>query len=341
MKHQTLAVFASLLCALGPGCSGDKDGGGGGVCRSLPSDSSGRCLIVANAVNNYSISTHIEFDLIAVKPKTNLAFDWSGLRVDMYGHAIDPAADIGLLTFALWKYDYAGVVQRIDDDNFRQPDMAGMGTVYTNRALTSAQYFDMTEVGTPIAEETLLEYVDDQLFPPDQHVYMIAVAAGETLGKNMRMTAGFKLDPTSSNDKVIIDSNTGSLTINADFHSLKAVQVPVGVPKLVVDWKKMKVNAMGRDFITSMITSVMVASYDIERSELEARVKDLWTAPIGKWTGTIESGSKVALDKLTEETTGEAFAGIDDTHTWIVALECGNCQLPIPWYISILEPFDA
>jgi hypothetical protein len=347
MKYQTIAVFAGLQLLLSAGCGSDNgatgDGTGGGTsvvdtCPSLSSDPSGNLQIGADPVNNYSITTHIQFNVVPVKPKTNLSFDWSGLTIDMYDHAINPKTDIGLLTFALWKFDYETVVKKIDEDNFLQRDMAGMGTVYTKGAITSAKYFDLTEVGTPIDPAVLTEYVDDQLFPPDTHTYMIAVAAGETLGKNMRMTAGFKLDPTSTNDKVVIDNKTGTLAINADFHTLKPVQVPVGNPKIVVDWGKMTVNAMGRDFITSQITSVMVASYDIKQTDLEARVKDLWTAPIGKWTGTIESGSKVVLSSLTDEKTGQPFAGIDDTHTWIVALECGACQLPIPWYISIFKP---
>ena len=34
---------------------------------------------------------------------------------------------------------------------------------------------------------------------------------------------------------------------------------------------------------------------------------------------------------------GQAFPGIDATGTWLLGLECGNCGIPAPWYLTVLK----
>jgi len=45
----------------------------------------------------------------------------------------------------------------------------------------------------------------------------------------------------------------------------------------------------------------------------------------------------VNLSTFTNES-GQPFTGIDDTGTWVLALSCGDCRNPAPWYLTILEP---
>ena len=52
--------------------------------------------------------------------------------------------------------------------------------------------------------------------------------------------------------------------------------------------------------------------------------------------GQIGSGTVVDFSMLTT-TGGQAFTGIDDTGTWLIGLECGNCGIPAPWYLSVLK----
>ena len=35
---------------------------------------------------------------------------------------------------------------------------------------------------------------------------------------------------------------------------------------------------------------------------------------------------------------GKAFTGISTSGTWIVALRCGSCRNPAPWYLTVLKP---
>jgi hypothetical protein len=57
------------------------------------------------------------------------------------------------------------------------------------------------------------------------------------------------------------------------------------------------------------------------------------------WTIYLSAGQSVNLSRLNSEPdkSGEFFPGIDDTGTWIVALKCGSCASPAPWFLSILQ----
>jgi hypothetical protein len=50
----------------------------------------------------------------------------------------------------------------------------------------------------------------------------------------------------------------------------------------------------------------------------------------------IEAGSVVRLGDLVDDS-GALFSGISDDGTWIVALTCGSCANPAPWFLSVLE----
>jgi hypothetical protein len=55
------------------------------------------------------------------------------------------------------------------------------------------------------------------------------------------------------------------------------------------------------------------------------------------YTADVTAGTSFDLSQ-TKDPTGASFPGIDDTHTWIVALNCTEqCTNPAPWYIAILK----
>jgi hypothetical protein len=100
----------------------------------------------------------------------------------------------------------------------------------------------------------------------------------------------------------------------------------------------MTTNAMGREFVTTQITDVQLAHYSMTPAELQDQFLGLLdpTTADQMWTGSVPSGTSVVLSSLTDEG-GQPFSGIDDTGTWIVALFCGDCMNPAPWYLSRLE----
>jgi hypothetical protein len=99
----------------------------------------------------------------------------------------------------------------------------------------------------------------------------------------------------------------------------------------------MKTNALGNTFTPTSITSALLANYTQTPAELEAKFLDLELIAATLYKTNIDTGTTVDFSSL-KDSNGNAFSGIDGTGTWIVALQCGGCRNPAPWYLSILKP---
>ena len=105
----------------------------------------------------------------------------------------------------------------------------------------------------------------------------------------------------------------------------------------------MTTNALGNSFDGIKITKVLIAAYDLPISELQKdenfiELEKLATG--GMWVSNSDDiqGKFLSLTEHSlKDSNGNAFAGIDSNHTWILALECGECLNPAPWYITVLE----
>jgi hypothetical protein len=168
------------------------------------------------------------------------------------------------------------------------------------------------------------------------------VADGKDLGKGTRMIQGFKLDAASTNTDVKIDSNSTKVDFTAEIDSRPPTYIPAGTAAgLGIDWTKMRVTAAGGDFLPSSITRVRIGSYTQTAAELEGdNFLKLDEIAAEMYETEVEAGTKINFDQAKTKD-GKVFAGIDSTHTWIIALNCGMCQNPAPWYLSILKPCPA
>ena len=96
-------------------------------------------------------------------------------------------------------------------------------------------------------------------------------------------------------------------------------------------------NAMGQEWIPTKITDVMVAHYESKTpAELQDEFLDLDLIADQTWSIFLSAGQSVNLSRLKNEA-GDTFPGIDSIGTWIVALKCGSCANPAPWFLSILH----
>jgi hypothetical protein len=318
-----------------------QGGNGGSAVESCPTrttDSNGDLHIAATAANNYSFSSTLTLDVVKVASRSDLTFDWSQVTTDMLRHPIDPKTGIGMFSVLLWKLTQQDLETKLNNDELSQSDLVIPATYETNGAVTQCATTDLTELGTPIDHNVLLGYLDISTYDPSSYIYTVMLAAGTTVGQNTRMMKAFLLDSSSTNTAVTLDSHSTTLDFTANLHSLTPTLVPPGTPKITIDWTNMTVNAMGRTFDPFSITRVLVASYSQKPTELEGdNFLSLDTIATGMWVNEDLAGTTLSLTTL-KDTNGNAFAGIDNTQTWIVALECGSCRNPAPWYLSILKP---
>jgi hypothetical protein len=157
------------------------------------------------------------------------------------------------------------------------------------------------------------------------------------VGMGTRMIQSFQLDPASTNTNVTMTSTSTHLTYTANLHSLQTTAIPAGQAAVTLDWGQMKTNALGNTFIATNITNALVGHYTQTPAQLETQFLDLDLIATELYQGSIPSGTVVDFSGL-EDSSGKSFPGIDATGTWIVALQCGGCRNPAPWYLSILTP---
>jgi hypothetical protein len=299
-------------------------------------------MLVASETNNYEFSSTLTFPPIMVAPNTELTFDWSALTQDFLGHPLDAQSDIDAVHLMLWTLTAQELETKLNADDLAQRELAVNATLPTDGTKTSGTLFELTSVGMPLPEEDIRPFVDDVGYPPDRHTYTIMAATGDTLGQGTRMIQSFKLDPTSTNTTVTMTDASTELVFSVDLTSLEPMQVPLGQPAINLDWSGMTQNAMGHEFALTSVDQVVIARYARSPAELQENFLDLV-----QYDGSIvadelysveaPAGATADLSTLTSEA-GASWGGIDATSTWMLALFCGRCQNPAPWYLTFLTP---
>jgi hypothetical protein len=175
------------------------------------------------------------------------------------------------------------------------------------------------------------------MYPPANHIYTVMAATGMQLGQGTRMIQSYELDPASTNTVVKLTNDSTQLTYTANLHNLTPIGVTAKSAAITLDWGKMMTNALGNTFIATNITNAMVGHYTQTPAELEAKFLDLELIAADLYRAEIGSGTVLDFSLLKNKS-GKAFAGIDADGTWVVALQCGQCRNPAPWYLTILKP---
>jgi hypothetical protein len=320
---------------------GTNADGGSGACASSGT-------VSASAANNFSFWSVVKFpSLTKVKPKSELAFDWSAVTTDFLTKPMDPAADIILVTVALWTITPEQFATQINDDTLGSPAVAAF--LQTEGQRTSTKLFEMTPPAGPIPQEQMLSFFDIDVYPPGSNFYTLIVGSDLTPGMKSRMIGGFELDAGTENTEVILDNNSTQLDYGVDFSKSQPTLIPAGTADITVDWSGMettsrsetdpaKLNAAGLPFLKRSIKQVKVGRYTqteeaLKQKETILKIDDLADAT---FVGTVSSGATLSLSAL-KDSSGNSFAGIDSSHTWILALINTDSNNPAPWYLTFLH----
>jgi hypothetical protein len=347
MKHALLLFLFPVLALATSACSGDDGGGGGGAGGgggggaggSLACSNSGSKLMAA-AANNYSFASTLTFPAVKVKPMSELTFDWSAVTKDFMGHGLDPKKDLNLITVLFWKMPLDQLQTNLNDDTLAMRNLATPPLAFFPEGnTTSAKLFSMKLInGQEVEAELIKSYFDADFYTPtSDYTYTLMAATGTEVGQGVRMIKSFQLDPGSTNTEVKMDSDSTKLDWSANLHDLTPTGIPVGQANLTLDWGSIAKNSLGKEFIASNITRAIIGRYNESVTQLEAKFLDIEIIATEFYVKDIESGTTVELSSL-ETVDGKAFSGIDSSGTWLVALQCGGCRNPAPWYLSVLKP---
>ncbi|HEY0871516.1 MAG TPA: hypothetical protein VGD55_14050 [Acidothermaceae bacterium] len=334
MNITSRLLACALLPIAGVGCGSSGGSSGTGAAATCTNG-----MIKAAEGNDYVFSSTITLPPVTVKSMANLTIDWSVVNHDFLGHTLAQATDTGLALIMLWKEPLAEFQMNLNADNLLASDLivSPPPSIERSAGKTSAMLYDFTINGTPVSSSDFNAYFDPSKYSPASNTYLAAIQTGTNLGTGIRMLQAFQLDPASSNTTVTLTNSSTKLQYSTNLHSLQPTGVPASTPRLTLDWGDMKKNALGADFITTNITSAIVGHYTQTPSQLESQFLDLQTIATDLYTADIPSGTVLDFTTL-KDGKGSAFPGVDATGTWLVALTCGNCRNPAPWYLTILEP---
>lgn len=329
MKQKAYLIHAAPFFLLTLGC------GGGDAPQPMMCFSAN---LLANEKSNYAFTSTITLPPITVKAMANLAFDWSGVKQDFLGHALDPARSLNTALVMLWDLPLDALETALNADALYTSDLiVSPPPSLPLTGATSAHLYDFTVNGTPITPEMFDAYFDATLYTPANSSFLVAVQQGSELGREIRMLQAFRLDSASTVTDVKLTNSSTRLTYNANLRSLTITGVPGGTAALTLDWSQLTTNALGAAFKEGYVTSAVVGHYAQTPAELEAKFLDLDRIASEYYRADIPSGSVLDFTTLKTES-GAAFPGIGEDGTWLVGLICGNCRNPAPWYMTILKP---
>lgn len=325
----------------GVGTGGVGSGGvgaqGGGTPGSAGMVSACTNSIIATEAQNYAFASYLELPMVSVKPGVDLTFEWGGVTEDFLGHPMNSMTDVDMVELTLWNLGPDELRAEIHDDSLRSQDLSIIANLETAQQMTSTTLFALTSVGVPLTPEQILPYVDAVAYPPENHTYTFFLASGTMLGQGTRLMQAFKLDPASENTTVTVTNASMGLNWKADLGQIVSPRVPAGTSAITIDWSSMTLTAMGGEFWPTDITEVRVGAFEETPEELDASFLDIELLAENSWRGEVPAGTTFSLSTLKD--VGDAsFPGIDDEHTWVLALICGPCANPAPWYLTILEP---
>jgi len=347
MTKATTLMLLPFLAIASPACSsgggGGAGGSGGGTCSSS--------TLVATEAHNFAFTSTLTFPPVKVAQKSDLSFDWSGVTKDFLGHNIDPKKDLNTILVLMWKLTLPDLQTEVNADSVKQRDLVSVPPLQytTDGNSTSAKMLAFSNsglaVGDPQHDSTILSFLDPAQYDPAKYTYTLMAATGSTLGAGTKMIQSFQVDPNSTNTSVSMTTDSTKLDFTADLHHLTPTGVPAGKSAIKLDYSQIAKNALGNEFDAGSITKALIGRYDETPTELESKFLDIELIATKLYRGDTDtqaanvidlSNNQVDLSQLKTDG-GEAFSGIDDTGTWLVALQCGDCRNPAPWYLSILK----
>jgi hypothetical protein len=338
MKNLATPFLALVLVLFAPGCQNGTSNNNQHPDNNKPYECLGTSFR-ANEKNDYSTWSKMTLPVIKVKPLSELSFDWGSVTKDFITHPLDPKTDLDMMMVLFFQLPLSELETKLNADSLTQNDLVVSPPLTLRRkGDTSAKLFDFDLNGVYVTPEQITKYFDADFYSPANYTYGLAGATGVEVGAGIRVIQTFQLDPTSSNTEVKLTDASTKLDWTTNLHDLTPTGIPTGQSAVTLDWGDMTKTGLGTVFDPTQITRALVAHYTEGSGELEKDFLNIELIATDLYETKIKEGTTVDFSTMTKMSDGKSFPGIDDTGTWLVALQCGVCRNPSPWYLSLLKP---
>jgi len=286
-------------------------------------------LLLADA-NNYSFQGDLSIASYPANELTDVLVDWSNVTQDLQTHEMDPAVDVNTMSLVVFPYlSHEEVEVGLSENSLKQADVVLFLTADVT-GQTSEMMGNTTLFGTDVDVETYFETEYGQS-------WLITLSRGNTPGVGTLMAAFLDPTPPDVGSEAILDNDSTILTVDVDITSATPLAAPADTP-LTIDWSELTINGQGNEMKLGDIDQVIVGYYpSLTPADLEDQLLDLEYVHDGMWYLDLSTGgTNAALSTLTDDN-GDAFPGITDDGTWLLALRCTTCTNPAPPFLTIFE----
>lgn len=268
------------------------------------------------------IEPSLSGEVVAAQAGADVAFDWSGLRKDVYGRDVSWSDDqyeawlVSSLTRSLSELVIGMVSESLD-----QASLALFVTCLSDDAACKLSEFRLLDGAADVK----------QRFATSEESWGLVVVNPRDGG----LAAVVEIVPTLHGglSEVTVD-HSAALQYEADLAEVAPLQVRANEPALQVDWSDVSTESLGATMVPGSADELFVIRSSLSRAELAAHVYDLAAVADARWTMPLGHTTQADLGKLTGI---EPFNGIDSGSTWVLGLQCSGCSTPAPRLLTVLE----
>lgn len=324
------------------GAVSSSSGGAAGTGGNVNEPQSSACgsadapfTIRADESTNMVLTSDLSFvSTTAVGSSASLAFDWSAVDTDLFGHPID-WNEIVMASLVVWGVPPDQIADLINAD---APDLmqrvvlppAQLPLTPDKKQAVVTEFLDAG--GSPVPLEDL---TGDYLNPANGYTYTLILQDQISAGVGARMIQAFTLVNGDPQTTISVQNSSTTLVASAVFG--QPTMVPAATPTLTIDWlETIGTRSFGGGFDPGRITEVIVGQYD-PALDLQSNILDLETSNKTFYSAKVLFPEPFDMSTLTNAQ-GQNFPGIDGTDQWFVGLTCAECSNPSPWFLSKLTP---
>ncbi len=144
------------------------------------------------------------------------------------------------------------------------------------------------------------------------------------------------VEPTKGAKPTTIFLENDSASLEYDLDLGASSTIPADKAKAYeVNWMDLTTDGQGNELELSNIDQLMLARYSLSIGELEDQFFDLLYIAEELYEAEVEGLGQYDLEMAVDEN-GDAFAGFEESGTWILALRCSTCPNPAPLFLGVL-----
>jgi len=286
--------------------------------------------LVPTDADNYSFTASWDIAEYPLAEAVDIVIDWSQLTQDMYGRTFDPTDGVETSQILVFQDQTIEQIEQMFSEDLLAAIDVGTFVFTDITGSTSVRLSDHTLFGTD---------VDIEEYFTEGRVWLWLLTIGDTPCTGYRIAAF--LQPTSGSEEtqLVLGDGATDISIDANLVDVMPVEVPTCVP-LDVFQNMLTLDGQQQSFDPDDYVRLALGYYpDSSIEEVQSTIPDIESMADEYWLLDLEEGEERLVDG-DFSTRGTPFEGVTSGDTWLLALDCADCSVPAPPFLTVLAGRD-